>query len=217
MASSREFRLLEKRLSQLRDTLLPRLFDPTGKYTAVEIDSALGYRLLAHAEIEIYLEEISKNIVLKSVKYWVRNRKPTPTLIATLASYHSGWKFNDDSNHNEIIEIAKTRSEKNSLKNIIDNAATQYVNKVKGNHGVKEENLKVLLLPTGIDWDGLDPTWVLDMTNFGELRGKSAHTSSYKYTVSEINPKDEYDRVNGLLVGLKILDHKLQELNKKIR
>ena len=38
--------------------MLPEKFSPTGDYSDRQLDRARGFRLLAHAEIEAFLEDI---------------------------------------------------------------------------------------------------------------------------------------------------------------
>lgn len=60
MAPSKRFIELKGRLVELRQNLLPVKFSATGDYTDIQMDHARGYRLLAHAEIESYLEDVSR-------------------------------------------------------------------------------------------------------------------------------------------------------------
>lgn len=211
MALSERFKELESRLSELRKNLLPAEFSPTGQYTDKEQDCARGYRLLAHAEIESYLEDISRETVTEAIRLWKKERKPSRSLISFLASYHSSWNVSDQISNEEIIQIAKSRiNAKESISKVIDLAQTQYLQRLKDNHGVKENNLFTLIIPTGVDVSELDSTWLTNLNNFGSLRGNAAHNS--KLATDEINPKDEFSRINSLLVGLKQLDKIMEEL-----
>jgi hypothetical protein len=211
MALSERFRELESRLSELRKNLLPAEFSPTGQYSDKEQDCARGYRLLAHAEIESYLEDISRETVTEAIRLWKKERKPSRTLISFLASYHSSWNVNDQISNEEIIQIAKSRiNAKESIDKVIVLAQKQYLQRLKDNHGIKENNLFTLIVPAGVDVSELDSTWLTDLNNFGGLRGNVAHNS--KLATGEINPKDELSSINSLLLGLKQLDKKMGEL-----
>ena len=205
MALSTRYKELRARVAELRKHLLPGRFSPTGDYTDRQMDRARGYRILVHAEIESYLEDVVKEVVIDCIRIWKKNRRPSSLLIAFLASYHSAWNVNDDNSNQEIIQMAKCRNNiKDSVNEIIDLAQKQFITIVKGNHGVREKNLKSLILPTGVDIDELDYTWLTDLDNFGSLRGEVAHKT--KRTTDQINPQDEYNRVKALLEGLKDLD-----------
>ena len=211
MALSARFKELRSRLTELRKHFLPNRFSDTGEYSERQLDRARGYRLLVHAEIESYLEDISRDIVLKAIRDWKSSNTPSVTLVTFIASYHSSWNFHDQLSNEQIIEVAKSRKNpKESLDEIINLAQTQFISKVKGNHGIKEGNFKTLILPTGIDISVIDPTWLTNLDSFGTRRGEVAHKS--KRTTSQINPQDEFNAVSDLMVGLKKLDRDISRL-----
>lgn len=199
---------MRTRLKELRRHLLPAKFSPTGEYSDRQLDRARGYRLLVHAEIESYLEDVAREAATKAIQEWSNNKKPSTILLSFLASYHSGWDTNDERTNDEIIKLAKSRTRiKDSVNEAINIAQRQYINYIKENHGVKEKNLKQLILPLGIEINELDETWVTNLDNFGSIRGEIAHKT--KRATTQINPEDEYNTVRTLLIGLKELDEKI--------
>lgn len=214
MAVSDRFKELSSRVGELRKHMLPRKFSPTGNYNDRELDRARGYRLLVHAEFESYLEDISKDVVTKAISKWKNDKTPSTILIAFLALYHSSWNVNDEVTNNEIIEIAKSRKNKDSVEKIIDLAQSQFSQKVRDIHGIKEKNFKTLILPTGIDLCDIDGTWLTNLDNFGKLRGEVAHNT--KRATGQINPQDEHNRVKLLLIGLEQLDRQISEIQQQL-
>jgi hypothetical protein len=215
MSVSDRFKELRLRVGELRTHMLPRTFSPTGNYSDRQLDRARGFRLLVHAEFESYLEDISKDVVTKAISKWKNDKTPSTLLIAFLASYHSSWNVSDEMTNNEIIEIAKSRNNiKDSVEEVINLAQTQFIKKVRDNHGIKEKNFKTLILPTGIDLCDLDATWITNLDNFGGLRGEVAHKT--KRATGQINPQDEYIQVKSLLVGLEQLDRKISDIQKRL-
>lgn len=211
MPQSKRFHQLNRRLSELRRHMLPSKFSPTGSYTPREEDRARGYRLLTHAEIESYLEDQARSVVTDRIRAWKKSRTPSNLLLAFLACYHSGWVDYDEENNIRIIELSKSRKRiKEAISEIIDLAQTQFIQNLQSNHGVREKNLKTLVLPTGVDLSDLDATWIADLDDFGKQRGEVAHNT--KMTTGGINPQDEYMRVKSLLIGLKDLDKKLMQV-----
>lgn len=211
MSQSKRFHHLHRRLSELRRHMLPLKFSPIGAYSPREEDRARGYRLLTHAEIESYLEDQARSVVTDRIRAWKKNRTPSNLLLAFLACYHSGWVDFHEENNIRIIELSKSRKRINeSISEIIDQAQTQFIQNLQSNHGVREKNLKTLVLPTGIDLSDLDATWIADLDDFGKQRGEIAHNT--KMTTGGINPQDEYKRVKSLLVGLKDLDKKFMKV-----
>lgn len=215
MPTSQRFKDLKKRLNELRRHMLPVTFSPIGNYSDRQQDRARGYRLLAHAEIEAYIEEVCKDLVFKAIKLWKQNKKVTHVLFSCMASYHSGWNVQDDINHQEIIDFAKARFKaRDSITSIIDTLAKQYVGQLNSNHGLRLTDLTNLLLPTSISLTELDNTWLVNMDEFGKSRGECAHNS--KYTSLAVDPSNELKRVTDLLVGLEELDIKLHALSEEL-
>jgi hypothetical protein len=193
--------------------MLPKTFSPTGDYTERQQDRARGYRLLAHAEIESYLEDISRETVTHAIKEWKANSKPSFVIISFIASYHSSSSASNELSNNEILNIAKSRKNiKKSVNEIIDLAQSQFTQKVRDNHGIKDKNFKTLVVPIGVDIDSLDQTWLTNLNSFGTERGKVAHQT--KRAHGAVNPKDEYNSVMTLLSGLEDLDKKVIEISK---
>lgn len=211
MANTTKFEELEKRLSELCKHMLPAKFSPTGTYSERLQDRARGYRLLVHAEIEAYIEDMAITVITDRIRKWKHSRTPSNLLLAFLACFHSGWIEYDERHNLRIIELAKSRKKiKNTVNEIIDMAQTQFVNQLKDNHGVRENNLKILIPPTGIELNDLDQTWIADIDDFGKVRGEIAHKA--KSTTGSINPQDEYNKVTNLLRGIKDLDEKLNNI-----
>jgi len=192
--------------------MLPRVFSPTGDYSERQKDHARGYRLLAHAEIESYIEDVAKEVILKALGDWKRSQKPSRTIVSFISCYHSSWNPYDADAQEEVHKLALNRKcIADSAKEILDAASVQYAEQLKKNHGVRTSNLQRILVPAGVDLSALDQTWLTNLDNFGELRGKTAHNAAAKVTEA-IDPKTEYDRVKNLLEGLTQLDKKLVEL-----
>jgi hypothetical protein len=215
MGTSTRFKELRSRLSELRRHLLPAKFSPTGTYSDYILDRARGYRLLAHAEIESYLEDVSRAVVTDAIRSWKKHRKSSSLLISFLACYHSSWSVDDTTHQEEIIRIAKSRNRlKDSVDEIIDLAQTQFIQIIQNNNGIKQKNFKSLVLPTGVDVDKLDQTWLTNLDEFGKLRGDIAHNA--KKATGQINPADEYGRIRALLGGLQELDKQIIQVRAEI-
>ena len=215
MARSSRFRKLERRLTELRRHLLPKNFSPTGDYSARQIDLAMGYRLLCHAEIEDFLENISKDVVLAKVNH-AKTGKATLTTLTLLAYYKIAWDGLLDSQNEEdaVHKPDKSNPFSKPLNKLLDDAAHEYFGRIiSNNHGVRTDNLKRLLKPTGFDFESLDPMWLTTIDEFGKQRGSTAHTSIVGVT-KNLDPKDEFDRIELLRIGLGDLDENMNKLLK---
>ena len=211
MPESDKFITLKTQLDRLKDEFLPEI-SPTGSYSESQLSRTAAYRVLAHAEIEYYLEERAWTKVIDAKKAW-ETGKTTRTLICLLGFSDLTMDKPPDTlkkpsnvkqdNHDKRLEITeKINSAIKSCKKVI-----------KQNHGVKEKNILALLLPIGIDSDDLDPAWLADMNTFGEKRGLVAHTSATSYmTIQTPDPANELNTVTQIKNELLRIDELINNL-----
>lgn len=207
--SSERLLQLKAQLSTLREHLLPDPFEETGLYEHHErvATSALAYRVLAHAEVEAYFEDRALEVVNKARLAWEKNShisKVSLCLIAfsgrTMALPPESLEPPSDNKRKiwpELLDIGKR------LKPVF----TAYNSFVRTeNHGIKEKNLLSILLPIGIEHSSLDPAFLADIESFGSMRGHTAHTSSRAAVRRAVDPKEEFNRIESLLVGIGAID-----------
>ena len=205
MANSKRFHSLSSRLKELRKHLLPKNFSATGSYSRRQHDLAKSYRLLTHAEIESFLEEISRLKMTSKIVEWMRNKKPSNSIVYLLTFYHAGGSEKEGEDLVNFLLSERTEVKiQESAEAAVTAALKQYMGKIISNNGVKQADLKKMVLPLGIKSEDLDPSWLLLLDSFGSSRGDVAHNAG-TFT-REINPEDEYNLINDLLVGLKKLD-----------
>lgn len=134
--------------------------------TERELDLCRGYKVLCHAEIEYYFEEIAKIILNESIWLWDTTQKVTLPIVGLMGNY-------------EKIDIKANISTK------IHKISQDYISKIlRDNHGIKEDNLKKLFTNLGIDLyeSGFDSTWLPTLTSYGSSRGLIAHTAASAQT-----------------------------------
>jgi hypothetical protein len=205
MANSRRFHSLSSRLKELRKHLLPKNFSATGYYSRRQQDLAKSYRLLTHAEIESFLEEISKSKMTSRIVEWMNNKKPSNSIVYLLTFYHAGGSEKEGEDLVNLLLSERTEAKiQESAEAAVTAALKQYMGKILSNNGVKQADLKKMVFPLGIKSEDLDPSWLLLLDTFGSSRGEVAHNAGTLTRV--INPEDEYKLINDLLVGLKKLD-----------
>lgn len=197
------FRELRRRLAALRANMLPATFSPTGSYSERQLDRARGYRLLAHAEIESFLEDVTMQVAKAAVLNWISKKKTSDSLICLLAHYHVGFDMEGEDLEPSFPDTSRQKV-KEEIKEAIQNAFKQYNTIHDNNHGIREKNFKRLVLPIGIRIDQIDPTWLTNMDDFGKVRGEIAHKTVK--IQQQIDPKSEFDRISDLVSGLKDLD-----------
>ncbi len=203
MPRSVRFREFQSRLRELRKNMLPASFSSTGDYSSRQLDRARGYRLLVHAEVEAFLEDITLAAATQGLKDWTLKKKVTASLFCLVASYHSGFIIEglDDKPPIPADERVKL---KDSIENLVQKVFEQYRHIHAKNHGIKEENLLRLILPLGVRKDDLDELWITNLNEFGKRRGDIAHKTVKAH--QQIDPKSELEDVEAILVGLKVLD-----------
>lgn len=206
MAKSLRFTQLQGEIRRLRRHLLPRQWNPTGSYSERIADRARAFRVLSHAEIEYFIENVILDAVEKKYLEWKGARLPSYVMTCLLAASKVDW-VDTEASAVGIIPLtgAKIKKDDHSIHDMIDRAVKQYRNIVDDNHGIKPANLKRLIMPVGIALSDLDPTWLNHMDTFGAKRGAIAHRSRLGLSVP-LDPKTESDTVDLLLVGLKELD-----------
>ncbi len=84
MPQSVRFRHLKKELNRLKKQFIPKI-NPTGKYTDRQLSLTLAYRVLAHAEIESYLEDRAWEVALDAKKVWDSIGETRRSLICLVA------------------------------------------------------------------------------------------------------------------------------------
>lgn len=209
MARSPRFRELQQRLRQLRTHMLPANFSATGDYSARELDRARGFRLLAHAEIEAFLEDVTFEAAKRSVSAWSRERKISDTLFCLIAHYHHGFAI--DPLESPPFPDSSRPKMKESIKELVDVAMKQYRAIHNNNNGVREDNVVRLIIPIGVRKEDLDPLWITNLNEFGKQRGDVAHSTAK--VQHQIDPRSEWHTVEDLVLGLKKLDELIAGLS----
>lgn len=159
-----------------------------------ELDLCRGYKILCHAEIEYYLEEIARIVLKESLWRWRNDKKVTLPIVGLLGNY-------------EKIET------NDSINTKINKVANDYLVKViKGNHGIKEDNLKKIYVNLGIDISEFDTTWIAALSSYGTSRGTIAHTSAMAQT--PINIQEAIADTNYILDGIELFEQEIEKQTK---
>ncbi len=214
MSISQHYNNLNVQIQNLRDHLLPvpEDFDPSGDYSKDIITKTIAFRVLAHAEIEYYLEERAKEVITNAWNIW-KNQQSSGRVLMSLLAFSNVAAEPPSSIEPKQRSQNKIWSEKINLDDKIAKAKSEFFKNIKDNHGIKEANLCKILLPLGFPHDKFDTTWVNDINSFGEGRGDFAHKTSFGITKLP-NPEDELKAVQNLLNGLKSIDSILEGLLK---
>jgi hypothetical protein len=213
MPRSRRFITLNKELNRLRKQFLPKA-SPTGEYTDRQLALTIAYVVLAHAEIEAYLEDRVWEVAISAKKDWDSNGKTSRTLLGLLA--FSGEMMELPPNSLTPIKASKSVSEDRiKIGKKIDLAINFFKGVIDQNHGIKESNILALLLTIGLDSDGLDTELIAILNTFGEQRGLVAHSSANSYRTKQIpDPVNELNRINQIIQGMTQIDRLITDINR---
>jgi len=209
-SKSQRFIILEQELRNLKENFLPPQFSLTGDYSEREIALAVAYRVLAHAEIESYLEDRVLEIAQNALTFWNDDKKTTVTLVFLFA--FSGLTLDKPPDSLNPVQRSQNLDDKVKFDNKLGKVFNSFRTAVKDNHGIREKNILLLLLPIGIDSEDLDRIWLQEIDDFGKKRGEFAHQSASKYKTSQPpDPQNELEMVERLLQGLTDIDQLLND------
>jgi hypothetical protein len=179
MGGSKRFSQLAERLKTIRLHFLPEEFSSLGDYDERVLDHARAFILLAHAELESYLEDCATDQVNTAHERWKKYRS-CPTLLSRLVFYH-------------LAKTAKNRDWAMPSDKSINAAVNAYKRELNDNHGIKEQNVLSILLPLGLAHDKLSTTLLGTLNSLGTIRGNVAHRSVKAH--QSIDPKTVCDNV----------------------
>lgn len=200
MAASAQFRRLVARIKELKDTFLPAI-DPTGTYSRSDYDRVRAFRLLTHAEIEAYLEDVCVSAASQVAAAWQADSTARSTLLALLAFSDGVAKVPPD-----VMPTGQSL-----IRSRVEGAKDQYTKYAKTeNMGVKEKQLLRLMLPLGIREHEIGATLAADLNTFGTQRGDHAHQSIAAQVPPD--PGDTLVLVARIVWGLRRLDIRVQAL-----
>ncbi len=201
---SARFRALTQRIQQLEKRFLPRSVSPTGVYSDRQLDLVRGYRLLAHAEIEAYLEDKARAVANNSIAMFRADGKPRHVLMSLLAFHFIQTEMSEK----RIKEIHVGSI--SHLTDAIGQAGSSFNRMIAINHGIREVNILRLLLPVGFACTEVDAAWLSTVDSFGASRGETAHTSFRAQ--QQLDPQNEKNTVAQILAGLRLIDEQFGQL-----
>ena len=200
--STKQYDHLKERFSILRSIFLPHDFSPTGDYRDEIFEMARAYKVLTHAELEYYFEQIGMAIAKNAYQEWEDKGVVSKSLVA-LTVYYSG----------QYASIPDQKTGNNSdigLKVRVNKAFTEYCRNVNAeNNGIKEKNLLKLFLPIGIELDSIPDALIIASNNYGIIRGEIAHTTRTK---QNLTPEDALAAADDILNEVKTFDQTIEAL-----
>jgi hypothetical protein len=212
--TSVRFQELESRAKILRRLLLPSKFSPTGSYRdALRVTTrALSFRVLAHAELETYLEDRVLEVATTALQAW-----ETHKFVSTVTFHLIGFSGKTVELSEVLFSTDQNRVKDWAPKTTIDHrfskCVSEFYRRVQfENHGVKEKNIMGMFVPIGFNMAKCDALFLQMMSSFGEARGAVAHTSGKRHVQKAVDPRDEYANVLEILASLEPIDEEFDRL-----
>ena len=208
MANTSLYSELETRLDELRSNLLPDEFDPMSSYSIKDIDMTKGYLLLAHSEVEYFIESICHKFIELQVTRYCQSDTPTNCTLALLLYSKLDWMVST-----EAIAVPGIQSSnlEDTVKTLLVKASKKFNEQVNGNHGVKAVNIRRLIAPTGL-LAAIPEDEIESFDTFGSDRGNVAHVST-KHITAGLDPLAVLNKLKtNILPTLKSIDEKMLKL-----
>ena len=202
------------RMRELRNHLLPRTFNPVGAYALRWHDRAAGYRLLAHAEIQSFIESMVRDALTRCVESAKTNAVGLSTdWLFTCYNQTEHFKNLEKTVFKSAQQYAIVIVDTGNFANHIEGIAREFITKViNRNNGIREANILRLLIPVGVPLavieSAVQGSWLQKIDEFGEERGKTAHRSARDRSArvnNLVDPKTEYETVQVILEGIKLI------------
>lgn len=176
------------------------------------VDRLHAYRVLAHAEVEAFIESLAGTI-LDVTEVGVQNGMITHAGHHLVVQWAANRLRSDAAkaryplfDRQQAIAAASAGSQ--DLRSAIDS----HRERIRQNHGVKAANVRQLLIPLGYR-DEFFSLGLLDLLDdFGEKRGAVAHTSGLVGVQNWPTGSSEIARCEALLPGLKRLEQVMPRL-----
>lgn len=182
---------LQIRINALAERFLPMEEQPLGVYSEEQLDDAKAFILLAHAELEGYLENLATevcNALIERVKSNHYDESTSVFLIRTA---------NNSKQHKFVpLEVALEGQGKHE-------------SVVKGNNGIKERDYNKLFESLGVDVEDLNPDVMSESDAFGAKRGGIAHLGVQAGIQHDVNPFEERELMAKLLAHMSDFDSAL--------
>lgn len=197
MASSL-FISLEHNLRNLQDALITDV--PALTAAKEDFTRALGFRVLASAHLEYFVEQRCSQVAQQGVDRF-RLGKPTRTGRALLIWYGTRKK------QRWSIPLSVNECVADGAK--LDEALKAYLDTVKNTHGMSGSDFQDLVIPLGLLDSDIDYMLVQRLTDLALKRQRAAHVALVGVK-GRVAPMGEWTEVENIVADLKQVDTALE-------
>jgi hypothetical protein len=174
--------------------------DDIGDYSREDHALALGFRAIASAHIEDYVEKRCSDVARQGANRFLSSQ-PTRTGRAILTWYGTRktqrWP----------IPLKESECVPDRLR--VEQALKAYLDSVKNTHGMSGKDARELVVPLGVQEPDLDDLLFSRMDDYAWERQRAVHISVNRVK-SMTEPIAEWNEVSDIMTGLSALDDALQ-------
>lgn len=153
-----------------------------------------SYILLTHAAFEEYLEEVAREILLKSVESFLTTRSHN-ACINCLVAFEVVAQFDEVSGRKAIRKEVVSR-----LNDFVVIASKNHLKEIGNNHGIKRKDQNKIFIPVGLEPEEIDLPTANALDSYGEKRGRFAHLAKIQVTDTRSSIETEVKTIaDGLL------------------
>ncbi|WP_143860616.1 HEPN domain-containing protein [Nocardia cerradoensis] len=183
----------QQTVTRLKTSLIVE-YEDYGSYNPADYDRALGFRVLASAHLEEYVEKRCLDAMAAAVEGHLRGRSNRAA--KCLIIWHAVTRGS---------EVIPLESADFSIPGVIENARDRYEKMVKSKHGINGSKLKSMIFPIGLRDAELDVELFSRLDTIADKRNLAAHTRIRRArTLTE--PIEEWKAVEEILPILEKLD-----------
>ncbi len=194
---SKLFRQLVSAKEDIRGHFITFMPRDDGRYTKRELSYFDAYAVLVHAEIENYFEQCAIYAIDLADKYL--RKDAYNRIVYCLGAFYARPPQEGQS----ILRVP----DKDIWREKGGWAISQHRETVKSNNGIKTEDLCRMLIPIGIDVRMMDQVLLVELDQFGAVRGLTAHTSMRTRRGIIVDPFVRQAEIERLFVLLEAFDN----------
>ncbi|MFT8402336.1 MAG: HEPN domain-containing protein [Gluconobacter potus] len=203
--STAEFSALESAIDYLKQGLMNFSSRDDGNYTVEELLKCQAFVVFSHAEIEVYLEKVSRKIMTSAQDAW-RSNSIYGRVISALVAFRS-------QGHSSVPNDPKICNRHNDIEKIIEQTFIAQEEIISKNNGIKRSNLAQMIFPLGVLSRDIDETLLILLDNTGAKRGEIVHKAS-RVSLGKVRDPftDELSDIYDLISEISVFDNKIVDL-----
>lgn len=207
-ARSRRGVNLQRRLTEVASNLgVTSSLIPLTQY---EVDRLHSFRLLAHSEIQSFVEGVAENLLAVTERVLGVRGQLTHAghhLVVYSRVLNLADRRNSKDSSYPPFRLHQARTEVLHDRSLMENAVRAHRRRIADNNGVKASNLRRLLMPLGFREYSFRPGLLDLLDAFGSARGKVAHNTGVIGAIQLPSGSAELAAVQQILPGLLALDN----------